>query len=253
MCGRLVVVVPDLSELVAPYAVAQNSAGAWQPRFNLAPTQTAPVITNEAVRRLDLLRFGFVSAWPGGPRNGRHLINARVETVAKLRSFRRALALRRCIVPVSGYYEWQTLAGRKRPHFIHTHDGTLLSLAGVWERWQAHDGQTLEGFVVLTRPAAGFLRDIHDRMPLVVPAQQIEHWLDPQERDAESLAPVLQALPALDLWTTHEVSPLVNTASNDSPECLASYTAPAPAPDRQLDLFASPDAPPRVESDRSGG
>ena len=247
MCGRLVVVVPDLSELVAPFGVMQNVAGTWRPRFNLAPTELAPAITNDAERRLDLLHFGFAAPWPTGTRSGRQLINARVETVAKLRSFRRALALRRCIVPVSGYYEWQVQLGQKRPHFIHTANGALLSLAGVWERWRARDGEEREGFAILTRPAEGFVREIHDRMPLVVPAPLIDAWLDPHERELAALAPVLHAAPEIEAWTAHEVAPLVNTPNNDTPECLAEYTAPPPAPERQLDLFAAVTPPTRLE------
>jgi putative SOS response-associated peptidase YedK len=246
MCGRLVVVVPDLSVFVLPFGVKRHAAGVWQPRFNLAPTQLAPVVTNEPERRLDLFRFGLVPAWAAAAHKPKQLINARVETVASRRSFREALAVRRCVIPVSGYYEWQTRGGRKQPLFIHAADGGTLPLAGVWERWQAHDGTSLEGFAVLTRASVGFLQDIHERMPLALPWEHVERWLDPNELSPEALEPILHALPDLEHWSAREVAPLVNSAQYDAPDCLTAYSAAALPPDRQLELFASPAALPRT-------
>jgi putative SOS response-associated peptidase YedK len=250
MCGRLVVVVPDLSVFVLPFGVTQNHAHVWQPRFNLAPSQLAPVVTNESQRRLELFRFGLIPEWAAAARKPKQLINARVETVASLRSFRAALATRRCVVPVNGYYEWQTHAGRKRPLFIQAAPGTTIPLAGVWERWRGADGATLEGFAVLTRPAAGFLRDIHDRMPLVVPWEQLERWLDPAEQSVDALEPVLSSVPQLEHWSAREVAPLINSAQYDAADCLDAYSSPPPPSDRQLQLFASPAAAPRTAPQR---
>ena len=251
MCGRLVVVEPDLSVFVAPYGANLVVGEPWQPRYNLAPTQRSPVITSEAARRLDLLRFGAVVRWAPSATTGRMLINARVETVATLRSFREALALRRCIVPVNGYYEWQVQRELKRPHYIHNTEGAPIALAGIWQRWATRQGEPQEGFVLITRPARGFLSDIHDRMPLTVSPSLIDCWLDPRERDANDLAPVLTAAPQFEGWTAHEVAPIVNKPSNDSPECLSPYSAPPSPLDRQLELFASPAGLPHVGPPRS--
>jgi putative SOS response-associated peptidase YedK len=237
MCARLVVVVPDLSVLVAPFQVVRHGTFDWKPRFNLPPTDLAPVVTNEPERRLDLFRFGLIPSWAENKQIASKLINARAETVATTRAFRKALALRRCIVPVTGYFEWQRQGKLKRPLFIHDARGTTLPLAGVWERWHSREGEVIESFAVITRAAAGFLSDVHDRMPLVVPWDQVELWLDPEEQSAPRLAPVLNADPDIEHVTAQEVAPLVNSVRNDSPQCIAPYTAPAPAPDRQLDLF----------------
>src|SRR4051794_26444016 len=105
MCARLVVVLPDLSVLVAPYGVLQRGALVWQPRFNIAPTQLAPVVTNERDRRLELFQFGLVPSWAKDPKIASKLLNARAEGVATRNAFKGALAQRRCIVPISGYYE----------------------------------------------------------------------------------------------------------------------------------------------------
>ncbi|HEY2734487.1 MAG TPA: SOS response-associated peptidase [Polyangiales bacterium] len=237
MCGRLVVVVPDLSVFIEPLHVARLGPTLWQPRFNIAPTQLAPVVTNETDRRLELFHFGLVPGWAKDKKIASKLINARVEGVATSNAFKRALAQRRCIVPVSGYYEWQTLHGQKRALYIHDARKTFLPLAGIWERWHSQDGEVLESFAVLTRPATGFLRDVHDRMPLSVPWSAIDLWLDPAPQDAGALASILQSASAVDHLTAHAVAPIVNSPSNDSPECIAPFVAGAPAPEPQLDLF----------------
>jgi putative SOS response-associated peptidase YedK len=241
MCGRLVIVVPDLSVLVAPFSVEQQGDFTWEPRFNLAPTQLAPVVTNEPSRRLDLFRFGLIPSWAESKQVANKMINARVETVATSRAFKRALAFRRCIVPVTGYFEWKQERGVKHPQFIHDARGTTLPLAGLWERWHARDGEIVESFAVITR--ACILHSIHDRMPLTVPWDQIDRWLDPSEQPASALAPILAAEPDLQHVSLHEVAPVVNSPNNDGPECIAPFSAPPPEPDRQLDLFADESAP----------
>ena len=119
MCGRLVITEPDLSVFVAPFGVQQVDVLEWAPRFNLAPTELAPLITNEPARRLTLARFGLVPSWADDRKAGGKWINARVETVATAKPFRRALALRRGVIPVSGYYEWRVTPHGKRAVYIH--------------------------------------------------------------------------------------------------------------------------------------
>jgi putative SOS response-associated peptidase YedK len=252
MCARLVVVTPDLSVLVQPFHVARFGALTRQPHFNIAPTQLAPVVTNELERRLSLFRFGLVPSWAKDTRIASKLINARVEGVATRNAFRRALALRRCVIPVSGYYEWQTVHGQKRPLFIHDARGEIIPLAGLWERWHSPEGEVIESFAVLTRASRGFLQDVHDRMPLQVPWAELDRWLDPAEQNAEALAPILGSSSAVDHMTAHAVSPAMNSPKHDAPDCIVPFTAPAPPPERQLDLFggAQPSAPSRASSRR---
>jgi putative SOS response-associated peptidase YedK len=247
MCGRMVVDEPDISELVKEYAVTEQPSFEWTPRYNLAPTQLAPIVTNDAERRIALARFGLVPFWSESDRTGNKLINARVETVAKRSAFRDALAAHRCIIPVTGYYEWRKTNGEKQPLFIHDPSGRRLPLAGLWARWRAKDGSRLESFAVLTRAAEGFLQTIHDRMPLEVPLDQIDRWLDPERRSAAELAPILRAPADVQHLQAYEVSALVNSPRNDSPDCLA------PAPPladraRQLELFAAVNQPTIVKA-----
>jgi putative SOS response-associated peptidase YedK len=236
MCGRLVVSEPDLSVLVEPFAVQQDDASGWLPRFNLAPTQQAPLITNERVRRVVLAQFGLVPGWAKDTKIASKLINARAETVATSKAFRRALTLRRGIIPVSGYFEWQRDTGRrKRPLFIHDDRGQPLALAGLWERWHGPEDAVLISFSVITRPAIGAMEVIHSRMPLALPMSAVDTWLSPGERTAEELAEVLQREPDVGHLVTRQISELVNSPRNDEPECIAEAVWPPPS--RQLDLF----------------
>jgi putative SOS response-associated peptidase YedK len=234
MCGRFVISVPDLTDLVSQFGAVDLRATNWTPRWNVAPTQPAPVVTNEERRAVTQMQFGLVPPWAAKP--GASMINARVETVATKGAFRKALASRRCVIPVSGYYEWKKVGDRKQPVFIHT-PGKLIPLSGIWERWTSPDGEIVESFAILTRPAAGFVRDIHDRMPLEVPADALDLWLDPKPKTAEQLAPILQAEAGTEHLVAHPVSPLVNTVANDTPACIEPVAELPPAP--QLELFAA--------------
>lgn len=252
MCGRLVVAEPDLSVFVEPLEVEHLDVpllAAWQARFNLAPTQLAPLVTNEPQRRLTLARFGLQprSTTPRR-RPASRLINARVEGVARSRAFAQSLVARRGIVPVSGYFEWQTVAGQRRPIFIHALDGEPLYLASLWELRFTTDGHAAQSFSVITRPAIGALAAIHSRMPLTLRACDLNAWLMPEPRTAEQLSPLLQTAPDIDRLALRRVSPLANSPRNDGRECIAAADLTAPPseamrPTAQLSLFGpTPDA-----------
>jgi putative SOS response-associated peptidase YedK len=231
MCGRLVVSAPDLSWLVEAFGVTRIELGdrVWTPRFNLAPTQLAPIVTNETERRVALARFGLIPRWAKDLKIGNKLINARVESIATRSAFRSALEQRRCIVPVNGYYEWQKTAHGKRPLFIHDAQAKPMPLAGIWETWRNGDSESLESFAIITRAACGFLADIHARMPLVVPEQTLDAWLDPHTRDARALASILNSEPQIERWRAWQVSSLINSSQNDGPECNVESVADAAA------------------------
>ena len=220
MCGRFVVSVPDLSELASAFG-AVNRGGVWLPHYNIAPTQLAPVVTNEPERTLAQMHFGLEPFWARKKAGKRaKMINARVETIARTPAYKNALELRRCIIPVSGYYEWQQISGRKQPLYVHARAGKLIPLSGVWERWRTRDGEVIESFAIVTRPAEGFLRDVHDRMPLEVPEGLVDLWLDPAAKTVEELAPVLHAPAGTEHLVAHPVSTLVNAVANDAPELI---------------------------------
>lgn len=255
MCGRLVISEPDLSVFVEPFHVQHVDAAEWQPRFNLAPTQLAPLITNEPERHLSLARFGLIPYWAEDPRIANRLINARSEGVARSKVFKPALQARRGIVPASGYFEWRTTAHGKQPMFVHDPRGQALALAALWEQWCDPKGELIRSFAVITRSSEGFLRELHDRMPCVLRPNDIEAWLSAEPPPLSQLTRILQAAGDVEHLAGRWVSTLANSPRNDGPECIAEADEPAPqtdaAAERQLALFEGIAATPRPRRART--
>jgi len=192
-----------------------------EPRWNVAPTQTAPVIVEgpRGVRRVEPMRWGLVPPWADDPSIGNRMINARSETAAEKPSFRAALKARRCLVPADGFYEWQAVGRAKQPVHIRRRDRGVFAIAGLWEVWKK-GGEPLETFTILTTAPNDLLRPIHDRMPVIVASADFGRWLDPEVRDAAAVRPLLGPCDA-EGWEAVPVSRFVNNPRNDGPECLA--------------------------------
>lgn len=218
MCGRYTIVAGqdavrdafDLREIPFP----------WRPRYNVAPTQLAPVVAvGEGGPAIAQLRWGLLPAWAKDPAGGSRMINARAETVAEKPAFRVAFRRRRCLVVADGFYEWQRTAGGKTPMRITRRDGAPMAFAGLWERWAPTGEQPLDTFTILTVAASAFMRPIHARMPVIVPPAGRAPWLDPAS-DADRLRSLLVPDEGREL-VAYAVSTLVNSPANDVPECVA--------------------------------
>jgi putative SOS response-associated peptidase YedK len=235
MCGRYSLAVsPEELEQVFEAPVAGPLT---LPRWNIAPTQEAPVVTlsrstaGALERRIVPLRWGLVPHWAGDPSVGTRHINARAETAETTPAFRDAFTRRRCLVPADGFYEWTARGGRKLPWWIHHRRGGLLAFAGLRERWRPREGgEPLRTFTILTTKPNATVAPLHDRMPVVLEPRDWATWLD-----AEAPLDQVRALlrPASEeLLAARAVSPLVNRVENDDPRCVE----PAPEPEL-LDLF----------------
>jgi putative SOS response-associated peptidase YedK len=186
-------------------------------RFNIAPTQEAPVvrIDREGKREVALLRWGLVPSWAKDIKAGNRMINARCEGVAEKPAFREALQRRRCIVPASGFFEWKQAGRHKQPFAVTLPDEPLFGFAGLWERWRRGEGDYVETFTIVTTDANDSVAAIHDRMPVIVPHHAIDAWLaGPAEEAAKLLAPWQGAM------TLRPVRRLVSDPRMDVPECL---------------------------------
>lgn len=189
------------------------------PRYNIAPTQQVPVVTNEQLRRLRMARWGLLPSWVQDPKTFSVLLNARAETAAQKPSFRDAFRQRRCLLPASGFYEWQKVDRRKVPHFIRLAGQDLFAFAGLWEEWVSKDdGQVLTSCAILTTSANELMGRLHDRMPVILPESRYDAWLDPQPR--ADLSDLLRPY-ASEAMEMFEVGSRVNNARNDGPECIA--------------------------------
>lgn len=192
MCGRFARAVPiefsasaaEALHALDPDADVQAAIDACAPQFNLAPSMSAAVIARDGAHGLGVrtLRWGLVPSWARDLRIGNRAINARVETVAQKPMFRAAFRKRRCLVPMTGWYEWAPAAGGgKQPHFIHDAAGRALLCAGLWEGWKPPGDAAadwLRSFTLLTGRAGVVSGSIHDRQPIVLPPERFAAWLD---------------------------------------------------------------------------
>jgi len=222
VCGRYTLTVP-LSNLVDAFDVPPPEFE-YGPRYNIAPSQEAPVIAqDERGRRMGLLRWGLVPSWSKDPA-GSSFINARSETAYQKPSFRSAFRRRRCLIPADGYYEWKRegqgkgAKDSKTPWWIHGLGPDPLAFAGLWERWDPEAGSPLFTFTILTTEASPGIRHIHPRMPVILPSGAREIWLD-AGREETGLRDLLQPYPD-DLLQAHVVSSFVNSPRNDTPDCI---------------------------------
>lgn len=218
MCGRYALYGPA-TRLSAHFEVDFEEVD-FGPRYNLAPLQFAPVIRNaDGARHVAMLRWGLLPGWAKDPAMAARLINARSETAAEKPSFRSAFRSRRCLVPADGFYEWKAVAGGKQPHFISRRDGVPMALAGLWEHWSAPGGEALATFTLLTTAANAMLANLHERMPVILPAETWGLWLN-AERTPAQLMPLMCPLAGEEL-VAWPVSRRVGNVRNDDEGLLA--------------------------------
>jgi putative SOS response-associated peptidase YedK len=222
MCGRYALNTTP-RELLEHFRL--NQSVDFPPRFNIAPASLVPVIRQspEGERVAGLLRWGLVSHWAKDPAIGAKLANARGESVAEKPSFRDAFRRRRCLVPVSGFYEWKAEGKAKQPFYIQARSRELLAVAGLWESWRDPSGDILRSFCLITTGANAVMDLIHERMPVLIPPEHFAAWLDPAI-DGRALQHLV--VPAADdLLEAWPVSPRVSRTSADDP-CLTEPLTP---------------------------
>ncbi len=225
MCGRTVLAAsPDnLREVFGLEQVPELA-----PHYNIPPSQPVAVVrvmrgSATRARTMDLLRWGLVPAWADDPKMSHKLALARVESVATTPAFRDAFRARRCLVVVDGFYEWKREGkSASHPYVFRRPDHAPFALAGLWERWTSKDGEIVESCAILTQPALAPVAAVHDRMPVVLPAETWDLWLDPGASDvAALLSPPVPELVA------QAVSTYVNDPKHDDPRCLEPAIEPA--------------------------
>jgi putative SOS response-associated peptidase YedK len=170
------------------------------------------------------LKWGFIPSWADDPAIGNRMINARSETVADKPSFRSAFRKRRCLIPASGFYEWQAVAGKKekQPFFIRMDHGRPFAFAGLWEAWNKGE-EPVESCTILTTAANDVMKPLHHRMPVMLDAKDYGTWLDPAVQDQEKLEPLL--VPYHEGLTAIPVSTCVSSPRNDGPRCIEPVAA----------------------------
>ncbi|MEM9345108.1 MAG: SOS response-associated peptidase [Planctomycetota bacterium] len=221
MCGRyqLKAQAGRLAELF--HALHVEGADLIVPRYNIAPGTPVLVVRDTPTgRRIEHVRWGLVPGWADDPKIGYCMINARSETAVAKPAFKSAMKYRRCIVPVSGFYEWKKIDHKtKQPHYITVQNAEVFGIAGLWESWQDPAGNELETMAILTCAPNELMADLHDRMPVILGPNDYDAWLDVDQQDAATAARLLKAYPA-DRMATWPVSAYVNIASNGGERCI---------------------------------
>lgn len=221
MCGRdtFFATWAEVRAFSSPLPLATPAQDA-APAYNRAPTQQGWVIRADAGRGGDVvpMRWGLVPFWAKDPKIAYSTINARIESASSKPAFREPWKRRRCLVPSSGYYEWQVLADgkTKQPWFIHAADAPILMFAGLWDRWRGPDGE-IDSYAILTQPAEGAVTAVHDRMPLSLPPALLADWLHGSPEDAAAIA---HSAPVAEV-AFHRVARAVGNARNQGPGLIA--------------------------------
>jgi putative SOS response-associated peptidase YedK len=229
MCGRYTLFTPP-GKLEARFGAEPTRP--LERRYNCAPGQELPVVTNDAPDEFRFLKWGLVPSWAASAKIGNDRINARAETVREKRSFADAYESRRCLVPSDGFYEWVNRGGSKQPYRVAFEDDRPFAMAGLWERWTPATKQTglgdfgsggpsreqepLETFTIVTTEPNDLISELHNRMAVVLAPDEEETWL---HGDPDEVAALLDPYPD-DEWTAYPVSTRVNSPANDAPALI---------------------------------
>ncbi|PLR98802.1 SOS response-associated peptidase [Bacillus sp. T33-2] len=216
MCGRF-----SLYETVDSLQVefGFDFDGELEPRYNIAPGQNIlAVLGGDARRRGMMLRWGLIPFWATDENIGYRLINARAETLDEKASFKKPLKSSRCLIPADGFYEWKKEESSKRPFRFAMKNEKPFAFAGLWETWNKN-GNTIHSCTIITTTANDVTRKVHERMPVILPAEEQEIWLDHSIQDADYLKSLLKPYDAEEM-KCFEVSPRINSARNEGRELI---------------------------------
>ncbi len=216
MCGRFTLrsspnVIAEVFGLAEPPHLS--------PHFNIAPSQPVAAVRQQDHQRVFvLLRWGLIPSWADDPSIGSRLANARSETAATKPSFRRAFRSRRCLIVADGFYEWQKTDAKKQPCYIRLKNDRPFGLAGLWERWHKQE-EPIESCTILTTDANELMKPIHERMPVIIPPDQFDLWLDPSVKDEKALSGLLKPFDSTEMMA-YPISTRVNNPKIDVAACI---------------------------------
>jgi len=196
----------------------------FSPTHNAAPTQYSSIIHQANAPRIGITQahFGLIPSWSNDRSRAGSMINARSETISAKHAFRELYRSRRCIVPISGFYEWQQIIGikTKQPWYIHRGDDEPMLLAGLWDTWldPEHGHSEVDSFTIITTSANAFMADKHNRMPVILEPEAVAGWFD-RTAEPRTLAALLEPAPE-GILAAHRVSTRVNSPSNNDPSLI---------------------------------
>jgi putative SOS response-associated peptidase YedK len=220
MCGRFVSKAKK-EEIEKEFKVEIRDGNLAVPRYNIAPAQMIAAIAEiENARELSSFKWGLIPRWAKDDSIGSKLINARAETLDEKPSFREAFRSRRCIIPASGFYEWQKQAkGAKQPFYFYLKEKEVFGFAGLWEEWlDKQTGELTQTCTIITANEA--LKPVHDRMPVILKTGEYDFWLDEKVKDTNKLQNLLVPYPGKEM-DSHAISRSINNPAVNSEELIA--------------------------------
>jgi putative SOS response-associated peptidase YedK len=215
MCGRFIFTDPSNIKRLMPDADIDQLRIEFAPNYNIAPSQNIPAMLNDDSNKVRLIRWGLIPSWAKDISIGYRMINARAETLTEKLAFKRLIKERRCLIFAEGFYEWEKLGKTKQPYFIHMKDSKAFAFAGLWDIWEK-DGNGLVSGTIITTAANSLVSDIHERMPVILPADSYDLWLGHDGGDVSNL---LKPYP-IEEMETYPVSSIVGSPAGNSPEFI---------------------------------
>ena len=221
MCGRFTLTEP---EKIEERFETQNKLPLLEPNYNVAPSFTLPIITKYSPNKVIMAKWGFLPAWEYKKPKPFGLINIRSETCKEKPYFKNVLLSSRCLIPATGFYEWKELKLEKKPEkipfYISLTDQELFAFAGVYSMYEDAEGKPHYYFAILTSEPNSFMKEIHRRMPVILEKKQEDKYLDPNNKDFDSLYKLITTQYPSDKMKIHPVSTAVNTPKNNSKSLL---------------------------------
>ena len=217
MCGRFSRKA-TLQAIVDEFEIDEVN-GAIEPSYNIAPGQEIAVILKDDSRKLGLLKWGLIPGWAKDPRIGNRMINARAETLAEKPSFKHPVRRKRCLIVADGFFEWKKEGKQKIPMYIFLKDQKPFVFAGLWDTWTSPEGKKVSTCTIITTEPNKFMEKIHNRMPVILPRDHIDIWLNREVQDEHRVLPLLKPYPEKEM-DAYEVSRMVNSPKNNSPQVI---------------------------------
>jgi putative SOS response-associated peptidase YedK len=212
MCGRFSFSYTE--KIIEEIFEVEVDTEKYKPRYNCTPSQNLAVISNEDPKELSFYKWGLIPFWAKDIRIGNSLINAKAETILEKSSFRQSFRNRRCLVPADSFYEWKQ-DEEKTPYRVLLQNEEPFAMAGIWDKWKDAEGKEIHSFSIITTEANKLMKEIHSRMPVILPRSEYKNWLEISDTDI--LVSLLKPYDPKKM-EAYPVSKMVNSPRNDSPE-----------------------------------
>lgn len=217
MCGRFTLI--QVEKIPTRFNAQITGEINLRKRYNISPNQPVPIVFQESPNKVEEMIWGLIPHWAEDPKIGNKLINARAETLLKKPAFKESFLRRRCLIPADGFYEWKKLGKEKIPYYIKLKDSSLFAFAGLYDVWKSPDGRLIKTFTIITTEPNELVKEIHNRMPVILRKEYEEIWLNKEVNDFKKLQSLLVPYPAEEM-EAYPVSKKVNSPSYDSEDLI---------------------------------